>query len=74
MSQENSYHKWVVLVVLFLILMFGFGGMNIIAPLSLEIDKDIGLTLTQLGAPMTLRISIKRLPIPNQEKWSSRCS
>ncbi|MFB3060003.1 MAG: MFS transporter, partial [Candidatus Binatia bacterium] len=50
MSQENSYHKWVVLVVLFLILMFGFGGMNIIAPLSLEIDKDIGLTLTQLGA------------------------
>ena len=28
MSQENSYHKWVVLVVLFLILMFGFGGMN----------------------------------------------
>ena len=50
MSQENSYHKWVVLVVLFLILMFGFGGMNIIAPLSSEIDKDIGLTLTQLGA------------------------
>jgi len=50
MSQENSYHKWVVLVVLFLILMFGFGGMNIIAPLSSEIDKDIGLSLTQLGA------------------------
>jgi len=50
MSQENSYYKWVVLVVLFLILMFGFGGMNIIAPLSSEIDNDIGLTLTQLGA------------------------
>ena len=50
MSQENSYHKWVVLIILFLILMLGFGGMNIIAPLSLEIDSDIGLTLTQLGA------------------------
>ena len=50
MSQENSYYKWVVLVVLFLILMFGFGGMNVIAPLSSEIDSDIGLTLTQLGA------------------------
>lgn len=50
MSQENSYYKWVVLVNLFLILMFGFGGMNVIAPLSSEIDNDIGLTLTQLGA------------------------
>ncbi len=50
MSQENSYYKWVVLVVLFLILMFVFGGMNVIAPLSSEIDNDIGLTLTQLGA------------------------
>ncbi len=50
MSQENSYYKWVVLVVLFLILMLGFGGMSIIPPLYSEIDKDIGLTLTQLGA------------------------
>ena len=50
MSQENPYYKWVVLSILFLILMLGFGGMNIIAPLSSEIDNDIGLTLTQLGA------------------------
>jgi len=50
MSQENPYYKWVVLIILFLILMFGFGGMNIIAPLSSEIDKDIGLSLTQLTA------------------------
>ncbi len=34
MSQENSFYKWVVLVNLFLILMFGFGGMNVNAPLS----------------------------------------
>ena len=50
MSQENSYHKWVVLGVLFLILMLGFGGMSVIPSLYSEIDNDIGLTLTQLGA------------------------
>jgi len=50
MSQDNSYYKWVVLSILFSILMLGFGGMNVIAPLSSEIDSDIGLTLTQLGA------------------------
>jgi len=50
MSQDNSYYKWVVLSILFSILMLGFGGMNVIAPLSFEIDNDIGLSLTQLGA------------------------
>ena len=50
MSQENSYYKWVVLVVLFLVLMLGFGGMSVIPSLYSEIDNDIGLTLTQVGA------------------------
>ncbi|MCH7680681.1 MFS transporter [candidate division KSB1 bacterium] len=50
MSQDNSYYKWVVLSILFSILMLGFGGMSVIPPLYSEIDKDIGLTLTQLGA------------------------
>ena len=50
MSQDNSYYKWVVLSILFSILMLGFGGMSAIPTLYAEIDKDMGLTLTQLGA------------------------
>ncbi len=50
MSQDNSYYKWVVLSILFSILMLGFGGMSAIPTLYSEIDQDIGLTLTQLGA------------------------
>ena len=47
MTQEKSYYKWVILVILILNVMFGFGGMNIIAPLSSEIDNDIGLNLAR---------------------------
>jgi MFS family permease len=36
--------------MLFLNIMFGFGTVNIIAPLSSEINQDIGLSLTQVGA------------------------
>ncbi len=62
MSQDNSYYKWVVLSILFSILMLGFGGMSVIPTLYSEIDKDIGLTLTQLGATVAF------LP------WHHRCS
>ena len=50
MNNTNPAYKWVVLIMLFLNIMFGFGTVNIIAPLSSEIDQDIGLSLAQAGA------------------------
>lgn len=50
MNKQNSFYKWLVLSVLFLNVMFGFGGMNVIAPLSSEINGDMGLSLAQVGA------------------------
>jgi MFS family permease len=50
MNTTRPVYKWIVLVVLFLNIMFGFGTVNIIAPLSLEIDQDIGLTIAQVTA------------------------
>ena len=50
MENQSTVNKWVVLIILFLNVMFGFGGMNVIAPLSSEIDADIGITLAQIGA------------------------
>lgn len=52
MNTSSPAYKWVVLTILFLNIMLGFGTVNIIAPLSSEIDQDIGLSLTQVGAAL----------------------
>ena len=51
---NSNYYKWFVLSVLFLAIVFGFGTMHMIAPLAQEIDKDIGLSLTQVGAAVAI--------------------
>ena len=50
---NSGFYKWLVLGTLFAAVVLAFGSMNIVAPLASQIDRDIGISLAQVGAAMS---------------------